>query len=31
MLDDGVRASGKELRVVDVSTLLAESLPTDPS
>jgi Fe-S oxidoreductase len=27
MLDDGVRASGKELRVVDVSTLLAESLP----
>jgi Fe-S oxidoreductase len=31
MLDDGVRASGKELRVVDVSTLLAESLPTEPS
>jgi len=31
MLDDGVRASGKELRVVDVSTLLAESLPTDPA
>jgi Fe-S oxidoreductase len=27
MLDDGVRAAGKELRVVDVSTLLAESLP----
>ncbi len=27
MLDDGVRTSGKELRVVDVSTLLAESLP----
>jgi Fe-S oxidoreductase len=26
MLDDGVRASGKELRVVDVSTLLAEAL-----
>jgi Fe-S oxidoreductase len=26
MLDDGVRATGKELRVVDVSTLLAESL-----
>jgi Fe-S oxidoreductase len=26
MLDDGVRASAKELRVVDVSTLLAESL-----
>ena len=28
MLDDGVRASGRELRVVDVSTLLAESLET---
>jgi Fe-S oxidoreductase len=27
MLDDGVRASGKQLRVVDVSTLLVESLP----
>jgi len=26
MLDDGVRASGKQLRVVDVSTLLVESL-----
>jgi Fe-S oxidoreductase/nitrate reductase gamma subunit len=26
MLDDGVRSSGKQLRVVDVSTLLAESL-----
>jgi Fe-S oxidoreductase len=26
MLDDGVRASGKQLRVVDVSTLIAESL-----
>jgi Fe-S oxidoreductase len=26
MLDDGVRAGGKELRVVDVSTLLAESI-----
>jgi Fe-S oxidoreductase len=26
MLDDGVRASGKRLRVVDVSTLLVESL-----
>ena len=26
MLDDGVRASGKQLRVVDVSTMLAESL-----
>ena len=28
MLDDGVRASGKQLRVVDVSTLLVESLPS---
>jgi Fe-S oxidoreductase len=27
MLDDGVRASGRDLRVVDVATLLAESLP----
>ena len=26
MLDDGVRAAGKQLRVVDVSTLLAESI-----
>jgi len=26
MLDDGVRASGKQLRVVDVSTLIVESL-----
>jgi hypothetical protein len=26
MLDDGVRARGDELRVVDVSTLLVESL-----
>ncbi len=26
MLDDGVRATGNELRVVDVATLLAESL-----
>jgi Fe-S oxidoreductase len=26
MLDDGVRASGKQLRVVDVSTLLVESI-----
>jgi Fe-S oxidoreductase len=26
MLDDGVRASGKQLRVVDLSTLLVESL-----
>ena len=28
MLDDGVRAAGKHLRVADVSTLLAESLET---
>jgi len=28
MLDDGVRARGDELRVVDVSTLIAESLDT---
>ena len=26
MLDDGVRTSGRELRVADVATLLAESL-----
>ena len=26
MLDDGVRAVGSEMRVADVSTLLAESL-----
>jgi hypothetical protein len=26
MLDDGVRETGAELRVADVSTLLAESL-----
>ncbi len=31
MLDDGVRASGKALRVVDVSTLLAESLAESDS
>jgi Fe-S oxidoreductase len=32
MLDDGVKSRGDELRVVDVSTLLAESLdaPADP-
>ena len=29
MLDDGVRANGDELRVADVSTLLAESLDGD--
>jgi hypothetical protein len=29
MLDDGVRARGDELRVVDVSTLLAEALEDD--
>jgi hypothetical protein len=27
MLDDGVRSSGSELRVVDVSTLLLEQVP----
>jgi hypothetical protein len=26
MLDDGVRNSGRDLRVVDVATLLAESI-----
>ena len=26
MLDDGVRATGRDLRVVDVATLLVESL-----
>jgi Fe-S oxidoreductase len=31
MLDDGVRARGDELRVVDVSTLLAESLDDQES
>ncbi len=30
MLDDGVRASGRELRVVDVATLLAESIERTP-
>ena len=30
MLDDGVRASGRELRVVDVATLLAESIEDAP-
>jgi hypothetical protein len=29
MLDDGVRQRGDELRVVDVSTLLAESIDGD--
>jgi Fe-S oxidoreductase len=29
MLDDGVRTSGSDLRVADVATLLAESLPDD--
>jgi hypothetical protein len=29
MLDDGVRQRGDEMRVVDVSTLLAESLDGD--
>jgi Fe-S oxidoreductase len=31
MLDDGVRQTGSELRVADVSTLLAEALERDPS
>jgi Fe-S oxidoreductase len=31
MLDDGVRANGDELRVADVSTLLAESLSDSPA
>ena len=31
MLDDGVRAAGKQLRVVDVSTLLVEALPAKPA
>jgi Fe-S oxidoreductase len=26
MLDDGVKSSGRDLRVVDVATLLAESI-----
>jgi Fe-S oxidoreductase len=30
MLDDGVKAAGKQLRVVDVSTLLVEALPAKP-
>ena len=30
MLDDGVRTSGRDLRVVDVATLLAESLDDAP-
>jgi Fe-S oxidoreductase len=30
MLDDGVRTSGRDLRVADVATLLAESLADDP-
>jgi hypothetical protein len=28
MLDDGVRTSGRDLRVADVATLLAESVET---
>ena len=31
MLDDGVRQTGAELRVADVSTLLVEALERDPS
>jgi hypothetical protein len=30
MLDDGVRARGDDLRVVDVSTMIAESLDPSP-
>ena len=30
MLDDGVRTSGRDLRVADVATLLAESLDDAP-
>jgi Fe-S oxidoreductase len=30
MLDDGVRTSGRELRVADVATLLAESVEAEP-
>ena len=30
MLDDGVRTSGRDLRVADVATLLAESLDDVP-
>jgi Fe-S oxidoreductase len=29
MLDDGVQNAGADMRVVDVATLLAESLPDD--
>ena len=31
MLDDGVRTSGRDLRVADVATLLAESVDPPPS
>jgi hypothetical protein len=27
MLDDGVQGAGEQVRVVDVATLLAESIP----
>jgi Fe-S oxidoreductase len=30
MLDDGVRTSGRDLRVADVATLLAESIDGGP-
>jgi Fe-S oxidoreductase len=30
MLDDGVQSAGQELRVVDVSTLLAEGIEQPP-
>jgi Fe-S oxidoreductase len=31
MLDDGVRQSGRDLRVADVAVLLAEALEAEPS
>jgi hypothetical protein len=31
MLDDGVRQTGADLRVADVSTLLVEALEREPS
>ena len=30
MLDDGVRSSGRDMRVADVATLLAESVDDQP-
>jgi hypothetical protein len=31
MLDDGVRQTGSDLRVADVSTLLAEAMDMSPT